>query len=93
MGMPKFTDALAHTIESLLCTIPERWSVFDNDNLTATEQQALFLLTAAGLVDRRFGLCLKMAGQPVAVEARFSATGEYGLVEAIEPILTEVWTK
>lgn len=91
--MPQFTDALAKSIESLLRIIPERWHDFDHDDLTATEQQALLLLVAAGLVERRFGLRLEMAGRGEVIEAKLAASGEYGLVEALDPVLAEIWTK
>ncbi len=72
--MPHTTDPLAQSIESLLRTIPERWHDFDHDDLTANEQQALFLLVAAGLVERRFGLRLEMAGRGEVIEAILAAT-------------------
>ncbi len=80
-------------VVSLIRSIPEQWRVFEHDELTSTEQRTLFLLTAAGLIERRFGIHLEMAGQVSAIEASFSATGEHGLVEALDPLLAEVWTK
>lgn len=91
--MPQFTDALAQSIESLLRTIPERWHDFDHDDLTATEQQALFLLVAAGLVERRMSVKGEFAGQAPSIEFTIDVTGEYGIVEAIEPVAAEMWTK
>ena len=92
-SIPHRKPTLPQSIESLLRTIPECWHEFDHDDLTATEQQALFLLVAAGLVERRFGLQLEMAGRGEVVEAKLAATGEYGLVEAFDPVLAEIWTK
>lgn len=89
----KGEDANINAIETLLRTIPERWHDFDHDGLTATDQQALFLLVAAGLVERRFGLRLEMAGRGESIQAKLAATGEYGLVEALDPVLAEIWTK
>lgn len=83
------TDA----IESLLRSIPEQWRVFEHDTLTSTEQRALFLLVAAGLIERRYGFHLEMAGQTSIIEAALSVTGEHGLVEALDPLLAQVWTK
>jgi len=91
--MPHRKHTLSQAIASLLRTIPERWHDFDHDDLTATEQQALFLLVAAGFVERRFGLRLEMAGRGEAIEAKLAATGEYGMVEALDPVLAEIWTK
>ncbi|TVQ34500.1 MAG: hypothetical protein EA376_00070, partial [Phycisphaeraceae bacterium] len=86
-------DAVAEAVASLLRSIPERWTTFDEDALTAVEQRALFLLVAAGLVERRFALRVEMAGQPGAIDASASATGERGLAEALEPLLAELWTR
>lgn len=79
-------DPIEAAVESLLRTIPERWTDFDHDALAATEQRALFLLVAAGLVERRIGVRGEFAGQRLAVEFTIDATGEYGLVEAMEPV-------
>ncbi len=93
------SDASSHDIaqsaavESLLRSIPERWSDFDHDTLASVEQRALFLLVAAGLVERRIGVRGEFAGQAPAVEFTIDATGEYGLVEAMEPVAAEMWTR
>jgi hypothetical protein len=54
------------------------------------EERALFLLTAAGLVDRRATIRLTMAGQEGEFEATFVATGEAGLARALQPFLEEL---
>lgn len=41
------------------------------------------MLVAAGMVVRRFSVRLRLFGHPVAVAATFTATGEYGAVEAM----------
>jgi len=84
---------LHQSTESLLRTIPERWHDFDHDDLTATEQQALFLLAAARLVERRISVKGEFAGQAPAIEFTIDVTGEYGIVEAMEPLVAEMWTK
>ena len=85
-------NTLQITVESLLRSIPERWSDFDHDALASTEQRALFLLVAAGLVERRIGVRGEFAGQGPTVEFTIDATCEYGLVEAMEPVAAEMWT-
>ena len=78
-------------VESLLRSIPERWADFDHDAIASTEQRALFLLVAAGLVERRIGVRGEFAGQGPTVEFTIDATGEYGLIEAMEPVAAEMW--
>jgi len=86
------TTDVAAAVESLLRSIPERWTDFDHDELSAAEQRAVFLLVAAGLVERRIGVRGEFAGQVPAIECTIDATGEYGIVEALEPVAAEVWT-
>lgn len=86
------TTDVAAAVESLLRSIPERWADFDLDGLSAAEQRAVFLLVAAGLVERRIGVRGEFAGQAPAIECTIDATGEYGIVEALEPVAAEVWT-
>ncbi len=45
-------DLLKPAIAELLRTIPESWAEFDLDRLTVIQDNALFLLTAAGMVER-----------------------------------------
>jgi hypothetical protein len=71
--------------------LPLTWEPLDSDSLTATEQEALKLLTGGGLVERRFSFRLRLIGHPLSVEATITATGEYGLVEAMEPVATAAW--
>ncbi|HPM22942.1 MAG TPA: hypothetical protein PLP66_03495 [Phycisphaerae bacterium] len=82
---------LQDAVAALLRRIPERWAEYDADALTATESQALFLLVAAGMVERRIRLRARLHNHPVAVEATITATGEYGFVEAMEPVLASMW--
>jgi hypothetical protein len=63
----------------------------DVDGLTAAEQEALKLLTAGALVERRVSVRLRMIGHAVAIEATATVTGEYGLVEGFEPVAKEAW--
>lgn len=84
-------QTLQDAVAALLRRVPERWAEYDADALTATESQALFLLVAAGMVERRIRLRARLHNHPVAVEATITATGEYGFVEAMEPVLASMW--
>ena len=87
-------DALLQdAVATLLRRIPERWAEYDADTLTATESQALSLLVAAGMVERRIRLRMRLHNHPVAAEATITATGEYGFVEAMEPVLATMWAE
>lgn len=70
---------------------PERWADFDRDNLSGAEQEALLLLVASGLVERRIGVRGEFAGQAPAIEFTIDATGEYGVVEVLDPVVAELW--
>ncbi len=78
-------------IQQLLRSAPERWSVLDVDALTANEQKALRLLTAAGMVERRFSMRLSLIGHPVRIDVTATATGDHGLAEAMGPVLRKSW--
>ena len=90
---PHGSDLLQDAVAALLRRIPERWAEYGADALTATESQALFLLVAAGMVERRIRLRARLHNHPVAVEATITATGEYGFVEAMEPVLATMWAE
>jgi len=78
-------------ILDLLARLPLTWKPLDVDGLSAVEQEALLLLTAGGLVERRFSVRLQLIGQTMAIEATVTATGEYGLVEGFEPVAKAAW--
>jgi len=69
------------------------WEAFDVDKLTAIQAQALFLLTGAGMIDRQFSIRMRMFNHPVALEATCTATGEYGAVEALMPLVEAMWVE
>jgi hypothetical protein len=85
-------EMLDPAIAELLGRIPDTWQTYRPDDLTEVQSQALFLLTATGMVERRERLRLRMAGQPVEAEATLQATGEYGIVEALEPLAAHLWS-
>lgn len=82
---------LEQPIADLLRRVPERWAEFSIDALSERESQALLLLVAAEIIERRCRVRLRMLNQPLAVEATFTATGEYGAVEALAPLVASVW--
>lgn len=83
--------AMRSAIADLLGRIPEHWGAWESDALTDMETRALFMLVAAGLVQRRGRFRLQFAGHPVMMEATFEATGEYGIVEAIQPMAAALY--
>lgn len=84
-------DALESSVTKLLRHLPERWAEFSPDDLSAQETTALALLIAAEMVERRCRFRLRMLNQPLAVEATITATGEYGLAEALESLSARLW--
>jgi hypothetical protein len=71
--------------------VPDTWAEYDPAVLNEPRERALFLLVAAGMVERRSSFRLRMFGHPVAVEATFTVTGEYGGVEALERVAAGMW--
>jgi hypothetical protein len=84
-------EMLEPAIAELLRLIPETWQAYSPDDLSDTKAQALFLLTAAGMVERRERLRLRMVNHPLIAEATIAFTGEYGGVEALELLLASLW--
>jgi len=82
---------LVTPVVELLGRAPERWAVLSPDDLSAKEADALALLVAAELVERRCHLRLQMFHRPMVIEATITATGEYGLVEALESLAAGLW--
>jgi hypothetical protein len=84
-------EMLENAIGELLRRIPETWQAHRPDDLTEVQTQALFLLTAAGMVERRLRLRMTMANHPVVAEATITFTGEYGPIEALKPLFADLW--
>lgn len=84
-------EMLESAAAELLRVIPETWQSYRPDDLSETKAQALFLLTAAGMVERRERLRLRMASHPIVAEATITFTGEYGGVEALERLAVSLW--
>jgi hypothetical protein len=85
---------LKPAIVDLLLSIPVTWAEVVFDNLTSLQERSLFLLIAAGMVERRGWIRSTMANHPTALEVRFQATGEYGLVSAVEQVASvayQIW--
>ena len=92
--LPKTDDEaklLEPAIAELLQTIPDRWEKYEIKSLTSLQERSLFLLVAAGLVEQRFRFRISMSNQPAIIEATVTATGEYGLFEATQPIFDKAW--
>ncbi len=78
-------------VAELLRRIPETWQAYRADDLSENQEQAIFLLTAAGMVERRERLRLRCVNHPVFGEATITFTGEYGGVEALESAAARIW--
>lgn len=78
---------------SLLRTIPRTWAARTADSLTHAEEKALVALTAAGLVERRLTLRLRMHGDDDALRCTIVATGACGLEVAIEQIAAAAFAR
>ncbi len=85
------SDTIESLIGKILRSVPETWADVDPTALSSLQEQALSLLTAAGMIERRVMFRLRMAGQPVAVEATITLTGETGLAQAMQFLLKETW--
>lgn len=85
-------EMLEPAVAELLRRIPETWQTYKPDDLTATQSQALFLLVAAGMVEKRERMRMRFADHPVSAEATITATGEYGGVEALQSLFANLWT-
>ena len=82
---------LGPVVADLLRTVPETWGEFDRAEMTAAQDRALYLLTAAGMVERRMRFRVSMATAPTSLEAVLTATGEHGFGEAMRPLLAKAW--
>lgn len=93
--MPETNPPQGDTVESLVArflrTVPETWTDHDPSALSELQERAVYLLTAAGMIERRVTLRLRMVGHPVAAEATITMTGEAGLAEAMEFLLKDLW--
>jgi len=83
---------LQDSVRDLLKSVPETWAEYDADALTASQSKALFLLVAAGMIERRVRFRTRILNHPVAVEGMLTATGEYGVVEALRDVLPIMWS-
>jgi hypothetical protein len=84
-------EMLRPAIAELLRRTPETWQTYRPDDLTEIQAQALFLLTAAGMVERRERLRQRMFNHPLVAEATITFTGEYGGVEALKDLAASMW--
>jgi hypothetical protein len=83
---------LGPIVAKLLHVVPETWGTFDTATMTAAEDRALYLLTAAEMVERRLRFRVSMATAPTSLEAVLTATGEDGFGEAMKPLLAKAWS-
>jgi hypothetical protein len=84
---------IEQVIVHFLHSVPETWTDHDPTTLSELQERAVYLLTAAGMIERRVTLRLRMVGHPVAVEATITMTGEGGLAQAMGFVLTDIWSE
>lgn len=84
-------DTLENEIGEILRKVPRTWTEFDITALSELQEKALYLLTSAGMIERRITLRFRIFGHPVAVEATITVTGEGGFAEAMEYVLSDMW--
>ena len=87
------TTYVEQAIVKFLKTAPKKWQTYEPDDLTEPEEKALSLLTSAGMVERREHLRIRMMNHSKAGAATITATGECGLLEAIEQFLASLYTE
>ena len=84
-------ELLEPEVLKLLQTIPDVWQEYNFQQLTSLQAQGRFLLVAAGMVECKHRVRVQMFNSPMIAEATFSATGEYGFVDALEPFFAALW--
>ncbi len=84
-------DILGQAVIDVLERIPEIWQEYRPDDLTNIQSKTLGLLVGAGMVEGRDQFRLEMHTHPIMAEATIMFTGEYGFVEAIEPLIASLW--
>lgn len=84
---------LESSVERLLLSVPESWTPKADVVRTQADEEALLRLVAASLIERRFGMSLHFAGDPIGLEIEGSATGEGGLAELMQPVFAEMLSR
>jgi hypothetical protein len=87
------SELLEDAIVELLEQIPETWTKYEPDSLTATQEKAQFLLVAAGMIERRGSFRVSIFNNPVTFEATWAATGESGIYEAVKSFAAAMWNE
>ena len=80
-------DPLATAVAALLRQAPDSWAD------SPAEPDALFVLTAAGFIERRVTFTIKLPGEEQAQRITIEATGEGGFAEAMDPVLHDWWAR
>lgn len=87
------SEGIKQWIGQYLRTVPEAWGDFDPVSLSELQERAVYALVAAGMIEQRLTLRLRAVGNPVAVEATITMTGEGGLAQAMGFVLTDIWSE
>lgn len=83
---------LAPVVAQLLRDVPDKWAAFDPAEMTAEQDRALYLLTAAEMVERRLRFRVSMVTAPTLLEAVLTVTGVEGFHEGMNPLLAKAWS-
>ncbi len=84
---------LEAAVSRLLHQIPETLQPFQPDQLSAVDQKALLLLTAAGLVERQITAQVRSLVHPFSAEVVLVLTGDLGFEQALDSVLAEMWNE
>lgn len=73
---PACVEPLDRAILDLLCSVPTTWIDHDGDRLTSTRQEAMRLMTQAGLIEQRvrFEATITKVNQIARILARATGT-------------------
>ncbi len=83
---------LEEAVVRLLLQAPENWQPTPSD-LAQQERQALEALVGAGLVERRITFAVRLPGQTEQATISIEVTGEFGLAEAMEAAVQDLWLR
>jgi hypothetical protein len=89
---PEEVALLEVAISQLLGRVTEKWQSCDLNDLTSLEQRAQFLLIAAGMIERRMEMKVECLIASFSAEFELVATGEYGIADALDPLIHQMWT-
>ncbi|WP_347244557.1 hypothetical protein [Thermogutta sp.] len=82
--------SLSEAVARLLRLAPDSWADVP-ETFSADEQAALESITAAGFVERRITFTVQLPGKEQAQRIIIEATGEFGLLDAMQSVIQDWW--